>query len=398
MNRILIVRTAGYVEPKIKMLSEILCSLKCYPIILLLDRGHTENRYDYKVNKNYIVYRIKFPLTYSLLVIVLALPFWCIVVCSFVLIFRPKVIHAADFPSVIPAIFAGRFSRSKVVYDILDFYKTMIPKTKSRIFSLFKSLIELIESACVASVDLVFLAHDFHYKIIGRFNPKKTVIAYHVPEYNQQWLISLKDSYKSHNLQSRTYDLINSQSLGPNDPLILFYSGILSKERGLYQLVNTLKEFNDNEVKCIIIGYGPEADWIKSQAKKMSNLHFFGFVEREEMIKYELLSDVIYISYDPSVEVCRVAVPSKLYEAMILEKPVIVSLDTNASRLVELYKFGISINYNNVKDLKEKLIFFTQNRDFLYQLGKNGRRAYEMHYNHRRVEHRIARAYKILVS
>ena len=56
--------------------------------------------------------------------------------------------------------------------------------------------------------------------------------------------------------------------------------------------------------------------------------------------------DLIAIMYDPAYGVNQMASPNKLFEAMALGKPVVVSRNTSIDVLVERRKIGWAIEYD----------------------------------------------------
>ena len=66
------------------------------------------------------------------------------------------------------------------------------------------------------------------------------------------------------------------------------------------------------------------------------------------------------------------ALPSKMFEYMACEKPIIVSIKGEASKLVFESKSGISIEPENALDLSNAILTYFSDKEKRYNDGKNG--------------------------
>jgi glycosyltransferase involved in cell wall biosynthesis len=108
-------------------------------------------------------------------------------------------------------------------------------------------------------------------------------------------------------------------------------------------------------------------------------------------------ADVLFSICDPVVPNYRHASANKLFEAMMLAKPIIVARDTNMDQMVEEYHCGLVVPYGDNLALQESLEFLANNIDDRLSLGRNGRQVYEEFYSWDKMEKRLLGLYAELV-
>ncbi len=129
------------------------------------------------------------------------------------------------------------------------------------------------------------------------------------------------------------FDDLPSQSVRLYDPQVVFV-GRLSKEKGVDIL---LKAFINLDAHLLIIGSGPLEGLVKHYVVRHPNIHYLGYLPREEALKYVKGSDLLVL---PSrIE----GLPTVLLEAMALRVPIVASkipeilevVDDSTATLVE---------------------------------------------------------------
>lgn len=103
----------------------------------------------------------------------------------------------------------------------------------------------------------------------------------------------------------------------------LMYSGALSRDYGLNVLLDLVEEL-DEDWQLWITGFGEFEDELKKKSIRNNKLKFFGFLEnRDELLTLESQATVLINARIPSREDANYCFPSKLFEYMLLGKPVI---------------------------------------------------------------------------
>ncbi len=102
-------------------------------------------------------------------------------------------------------------------------------------------------------------------------------------------------------------------------------------------------------------GFGGDEEEIKSEAKKLPNVRFHGRMSYEEALALMAQADVLFATYDPRIPNHRYSSPNKVFEAMMLGKPIIVARGMGIDTLIERYELGIVVNYGNIEELEQAL-------------------------------------------
>lgn len=161
--------------------------------------------------------------------------------------------------------------------------------------------------------------------------------------------------------------------------LRMAYVGIFQRERGLLELLTVMKKHPDWELD--LAGFGGDMEAIQAASRDLSNVHWHGVVPYDEALALSARADVLFATYDPSVPNHRYSSPNKLFEAMMLAKPIVVARDTNMDRMVSQNECGIIVSYGDVAELENAFQKLADDPAIRKLLGENARKAYESLYN-----------------
>lgn len=242
-----------------------------------------------------------------------------------------KVIHAADFDTILPAMIMKLVYDKKVIYDIYDWYID----SRSINNPIFKWVITQIEKINVKKSDAVIICEEGRKKQII-FEPKQLWVLPNIPSLN-----------------------IPSNKYVPTDNITISYVGILGDGRGLLSLIRLAHDMP--EINFVVGGFGPLGkEFI--EANKLPNFNFKGRVSYDEALKIMSSSDLIYAMYERVNPNHILAAPNKYYEGLALGRPVITTVGTLVGDKVEKYDTGYCIDekyeslYNLLRGLNREEI------------------------------------------
>jgi len=235
-------------------------------------------------------------------------------------------IHACDFDTIIPALICKAIYKKKVIYDIFDFYADML----RNIPNLLRRIIRKLDLFLIGLTDAVIIADESRKEQIKGSKPKRLVVIYNSPSK----LESKNDFQYSSNL-------------------IIGYIGLLQKERGILEMIDVVKTCP--EWKLIIGGFGGDEDEIRKLCDLSDNIKFIGRVPYEIALNIYSKSTVLFATYDPKISNHRFSSANKLFEAMMLGKPIIVAKNTGMDKIVEKYNLGFVVEYGNKQQIKDVL-------------------------------------------
>jgi len=276
-------------------------------------------------------------------------------------------IHACDFDTILPSLFAKLLFKKKVVYDIFDFYADHLRRTPQIIINMIRS----IDLWAIGQADAVIIVDDARVKQIEGSHPRILSVIYNSPE----------------DISTAAHEEVFFSNASK---LKLTYVGLLQVERGLFEMLAVLKKHPEWELN--LAGFGGDEAQLVAAAKDMPNVHWHGRVSYDKALQLSQAADVLFATYDPSIPNHAYSSPNKTFEAMMLGKPLIAAQDTNIDKIVEKYENGIVIKYGNAQDLEASLFTLedARKRD---TLGKNARRAYDERYGWYEMKKKLAALY-----
>jgi glycosyltransferase involved in cell wall biosynthesis len=158
------------------------------------------------------------------------------------------------------------------------------------------------------------------------------------------------------------------------DTLAIGYVGSLSESRFIKEVLNIVK--SNPKFILNIAGLGPLEHLVKEATENYQNIRFFGRIKYEDALDLYAQCDIMFAIYDPNVPNHRYSAPNKVYEAMMLGKPIIVAKGTGIDKLIENEKIGFAINYSE-KEFKDILEYILENKHVLLQIQKRSKKVFK---------------------
>lgn len=283
--------------------------------------------------------------------------------------YRPSVVHACDLDSVIPAYFYKVLFRKKIIFDVFDRYAMAFVPSKSKFFY---SVITFLEEYFSNHADILITISE---KVLSTFRTKakRSIIIMNCPE-----------DYAVENKNSREHGVLR----------IVYTGDIVSRTRGLENIIEAIKGLPN--VELVIAGWYRETEKrFLDDILRAPNVKFIGKLLPVDALGLQASSDVIIGLYDPELQWHNITLPNKLFDTMMSGVPII----TNVSpELVNGIGFGIIVQYNNIKQIKEAIVTLKDNPELRKRLGENGRKAFLEKYNWGIMEEKLFEIYSDLVK
>jgi len=283
-----------------------------------------------------------------------------------------EIIHACDFDTILPALLCKFLFRKRVVYDIFDFYADHLRRTPN-------FLLKLIRAADLRAVNLadaLILVDEARLEQIRGARPKHWTAIYNSPEDQLSSFLHSKGT-KTSSVRLR-----------------LAYVGLLQVERGLFEVFDLLTRHSDWYLD--LAGFGGDETLLAARAEKLPNAVFHGRVTYDRALSLSAQADVLFATYDPAIPNHRYSSPNKIFEAMMLSKPIVVAFNTNMDKIIEAAQCGIIVPYGDVNALELALEKLAQDPELRQRLGQNGRRVYDEVYSWERMKERLIKIYQYL--
>jgi len=336
--------------------------------ILEWDRDSIFPPIEYK--KNILIRRMKLKAPYGYRVI-FKMIFWQFYIAIVILFGNFTIIQPQNLDNLLPVWFLRPFKKFKIVYDVADFYADtfILPN-----MTLLRRIIAWIERLLAKTADATILVDESRRQQINI----PGCIIYNSPP-------DIFNTLKVNN------NVNNNEEISSRSKFVIFYAGALSRDRGLDNLIKAVWGLAD--VELIIAGFGELYDIFSHINQWKSNIHFLGRIPYDDALRLTATSDCIVALYDPMIPNNRYASPSKLFEAMMCAKPIIINRETTAARIVEKFRCGMTVPYGDVEALRNAIKLLKENDDLCTLLGQNGRKAYKMYFEWNLMEKRLVSIY-----
>lgn len=264
------------------------------------------------------------------------------------------IIHAFDLDAGIPALIFAKLAKKKIVYHVADFYID----SRQGIPSILKRIIKTIEYHLISEAETTIICTEERKNQIKGSNPKKLYVIHNSPVEELQ--------VEKNEVKKRKFS--DNRSL-----LTLGYVGGLSDKRFIDKVLNFVKE--NPRVTLKIAGFGRIEKSVEEAASKFNNIYYYGRISYKEALKLYSQCDLMFAMYDPTVPNHKYSAPNKVYEAMMLGLPIIVTKGTGIDSLVETEQIGFSIDYS-VEEFSDTVKYLIENEGLLKTMKSNSEQAY----------------------
>ncbi len=305
--------------------------------------------------------------------------FWKYHIKKFIKKFDIDVLHVHDLYMSKAAFYATKKSTINFILDLHENYPAAVKGYRWMYKFPFSHLInaskwEKLEQKYLRYTQkIIVLSETFRDNLMNKYtflNLDKLIIYPNVPDLNKL------TKYK-----------IDNSILPENNNFILFYFGVISERRGIYTVINSLKELKLKlpNLKLLLIGPVDKAERLKFN-KAINDS------EIKDMIIYYPWQDISLLpSYIKISDVClspiikndqhESGVANKIFQYMLFERPLIVSDCKPQEKIINGENCGLLFKSNNSNDLSEKILKLYKDKNLRKEMGINGRNAVENKYN-----------------
>jgi glycosyltransferase involved in cell wall biosynthesis len=283
-------------------------------------------------------------------------------------------IHACDLDTAVPALIAKVLFGKKLVYDVFDNTLLQIasqdnvrkrPKWYAQAAG---RVIAWVEDQIVKRANAVIMVDECREETL-RVKPARLEFIYNSPD-----ALPLAPVRRS------------------GAPFRIAYVGQLSLERGLVEMLDAIAR--RPEFVFDLAGFGADEEALRAKAASLPNVTWHGRVSRDTAMEISRNADVLFATYDPVLPFHKYSSANKLFEAMMLGKPIIVARDTGMDAVVARNDTGIVVDYGDLDQLDCALLTVAHMSDAERQgLAARTRRLYEERYSAEIMRRRLLALY-----
>lgn len=176
-----------------------------------------------------------------------------------------------------------------------------------------------------------------------------------------------------------TRDINLSEKLGCKNKFVISYIGTIGLSHALDKVLMAAQQLSQiKDIYFLFVGDGAEKEKLIIQVERLNinNVKFVSPVPKKELLSYYSISDILLVPLR-NIPLFKNVIPSKIFEIMAMQKPIILSVDGEARKIVEEAKAGFFVQPENSEELKEKIIQLKQDQQLVISLGLNGRKYVE---------------------
>ena len=239
---------------------------------------------------------------------------------------NPDVVYCRDEEAVMFAL-AARLVGGSAAPIICDLYDSLPLRVSGRLPRLLASA---VASMVLARAHQIIVTDENRRGLLAsRYLPRVTVL----PNY------------------PRLADATTTGRL-PSGPTRILVAGQLLRQRGLGQLLDACKGLDGIELWCVGQAVSP---WVREVFLKSPLTRYFGLLPQRQVLALTEACDAVFCFYEPLTPNDVNASPNKLYDSMMVGRPVIINAETQVAHFAAAYDLGYVVAYYDTEGLRSVL-------------------------------------------
>lgn len=272
-------------------------------------------------------------------------------------------------------VWASRFKRCKFVLEIRDIWPESISAVGAMKKGLATRYLEWLEKRMYRAADhIVAVGTGYRDKILEK-----------TPDKEQQISV-VTNGVDADKFVPQPVDQQFLASFGLKDRFVCSYVGTIGMAHGLDVVVRCaqkLKADGNEEVAFLIVGDGAQRESLQRLAEETGvaeRVVFTGRLPKEEMPKVIASSDCCLVHLRGS-ELFGTVIPSKIFETLAMQKPIIMGVKGPAREIVMAADGGWEMEPDNDNQLADLLRQLSLNRADVAGRGSQAREYVLKNYN-----------------
>lgn len=172
---------------------------------------------------------------------------------------------------------------------------------------------------------------------------------------------------------------------GLNHEFVCSYVGTIGMASGLEVVIRAAQRLKDkrrHDIKFLLVGAGAVADELQEEAHRqnLDNIVFLGRQDRQLIPGILSISDACLVHLKRA-RIFETVLPSKIFEASAMAKPIILGVEGSAADLVRRANAGICIEPENDEQLFSSVVKLADNPKLCGTLGQAGHEYVMKHFD-----------------
>lgn len=180
-------------------------------------------------------------------------------------------------------------------------------------------------------------------------------------------------------------------SIGVKDKFAVVYAGIHGLAQGLEVVISAAEILREEkQIQFIFIGEGPEKPMLMElvKDKKLENITFLPMQSKKDMPRIIASMDATVVPLK-KLDLFKGALPSKMFEALASELPIILAVEGEAEALIKSANAGIVVEPENEKAIARAILRLYEDKALRVELGRNGRNYVKQYFSREAITRRL---------
>jgi len=305
-------------------------------------------------------------------------PLWLKVVDKFVETNKIDILHINGLPLANTALRMKKKYKIKVIVDLRENYpaafqiwnkweNNIIKKIVNKILFNYNRWTKYEKNACLKVDKIITVVEEMKERIMQMYRiPDEKIIVV----TNTEELKFIKESKVDKNIMERY-----------KSRFIISYIGGFGPHRGLDTAIEGMTYIKKEIPNSLLLLVGEGSKDVENKLKKMivkfnlkKEIEFVGWQSFDKVFTYMHISNLGIIPHNKN-EHTNNTIPYKLFQYMMVGKPVVVSSCKPLKRIVEKLKSGLVFEAGNPRSFGEKVIELYKKPELAIKYGKNGKEA-----------------------
>lgn len=184
-------------------------------------------------------------------------------------------------------------------------------------------------------------------------------------------------------------DNVQRQSLDIGDRFLTSYIGTHGLAHGLERIVEAARRLDPTRFHFVFIGEGARKHAVIDRARELGVVHatFLPYQEKADIPKWLAASDLSIVSLE-NIPVFETVLPSKMFEIMACERPILLLGKGECAQLISESEAGVVVEDGDPDRVAAEIERLAMNPEERVHRGRTGREYVFKHYHRRRLADR----------
>ncbi|MGO1372194.1 MAG: glycosyltransferase family 4 protein [Senegalia sp. (in: firmicutes)] len=262
-----------------------------------------------------------------------------------------------------PPIFAAVIARtlkkkykSKIILDIRDLWPDSIKDLKIFNNNMILKPAYIFEHKMYKQADEIIINSKGFIKYLLEKQVNLDKLTYIPNGIRKEELIINRERFKK---ESETIEIV--------------YAGTIGYAQGITCLIEVAKKLQKyHNIKFKIIGTGVELNKIKqlSEQYNLENVKFMGVLSKKYVFE-ELLKSNLGFIHLKDLEIFKTVIPSKIFEYMLAELPIVGGVNGYISQMISEHKIGVVSNPYDYEGISNNILSLIKQENIVNDIVKN---------------------------